>query len=109
MGPSPSTMPGVLMPCSTCLRAVDHRGDPIVEGDGRGARRTRQAFLQAGRGHVDLPGVHLERVAAERGRAVDVEQHVVPAAQRADLGQRLQHGGGGIAMTDGDHSRPMAA
>ena len=30
------------------------------------------------------------------------------AAERADLGQRLQHGGGCVAVTDRDHARTMA-
>jgi hypothetical protein len=89
------------------LARRDHRGGAVVEADRRRAGWTRQAFLQAGRREVDLPAVHLERVAAERGRGIDVEQHVVPAAERADRGERLQHGGGRIAVTDRDQFGPM--
>ncbi len=90
------------------LPVRDQSGHAIIERDRRRAGRARETLLQTRGRHVDLPGVHLERVAAERRRAIDIEQHIVLAAQRADLGQGLQHGRGGIAVTDGDHLRPLA-
>ena len=107
IGPSPSSIAAVSDALLDVLARRDHRGSPVVETDRRRTGRARQALLQAGGRHVDLPGVHLERVAAQRGGAIDVEQHVVLAAQRADLRERLQHGRGRVAVTDRDHARTM--
>src|SRR5262249_45847945 len=89
------------------LSVIDHSRDSTVEGDGRGAWRPREALLEASRGYVDMPGIHFEGISAERSRAVNVKQHVVLATQRSDLGKRLQHGGGRVAMADGDHLGSM--
>ena len=70
------------MPASTCLRAQHHALDALIEGDGRRARRSGQALLQAGGGSIDLPGVDGEIHAAQRGGGVDVQQAVVAAADR---------------------------
>src|SRR4029079_12814191 len=84
---------GRLDPLFHVFAAVHHRSHPIVERDGGRTGRAREALLQAGGGHVDLPAVHFERIAAQRSRTVDVEQHVVPATQGTDLGKWLQHSG----------------
>ena len=78
--------------------AADRLLHARAQGDRRGARRAAEALLHPGRDGVQPPGVGLQRVAAERRGGVGVKQHVVAAADRAQLGERLQHGGGGVAL-----------
>ena len=89
--------------------AVHHLLDTIVEGDRRGAGRTGHAFLQADRHRIDAPAVDLERHAADGGGGVDIEEHVVLAADFPDLVERLRHGGGCIPLDAGDQLRAMLA
>ena len=98
---------GRLDPLLHMLAVIDDSRDALVERDRRDAGRTGEAFLQASRGAVDLPGVHLERVAGERRGAVGVEDHVVPTADRPDRLERLQHRRRGVALADRQHFRPV--
>ena len=54
-----------------------------------------------------LPGVDREIHAAQRGGGVDVQQAVVAPADRADVLQRLGHGGGGVAVHQGEQLGPV--
>ena len=82
---------------------------PLVERDGGTAGRSRETLLKAGGQHVDSPVVHPHVDAAGGGRRVHVEKRAVLAADRADLGERLRHRGGGVAVHDRHHRRPMLA
>lgn len=78
------------------------------ETEGGAPGRPGEALLQAGGGRVDSPAVHLEGVAPQARGDVGVEQHVVPPADLADLGERLAHGGGRVPLHGGDELRAGA-
>ena len=65
--------------------SLHHLDDALVDRDRRGAGRAGEAFLQAGGRGIDLPGVDRDIHAAERGGGVGIEQHVVLAADVAQL------------------------
>ncbi len=52
-------------------------------------------------------GVGFQRAAERRG-GVGIEQHIVTTANLSQLRQRLQHGGGGIALHGEQQARPHA-
>ena len=95
-------------PLLNAAAAADDLFHPRAEGDGRGAGRTAQALLHPGGHRVQLPGVGFQRVTAERCGGVGIEQHIVTTANLPQLRQRLQHGGGGIALHGEQQARPHA-
>ena len=107
-GPAASK-PSGRMPCSMCFRPPHPGLDPLVGGDGSGARRAGQTLLEARAQHVDPPVVHPHVDTADGGGCIHVEEGVVLAADRADLGERLCHRGGGVAVHDRDQGRPVLA
>ena len=80
------------------LAATDRLLHPRTQGDWRSTRWPAETLLHPGRDGIQPPGVGLQRVAAERRGGVGVKQHVVAAADSAKLRERLQHGGGGVAL-----------
>ena len=76
-----------------------------AQGDRRRARRAAEALLHPGRDGVQSPGVGLQRVTAERRGGVGIKQHVVAAADGTELGERLQHGGGGVPLHGQEQAR----
>ena len=85
--------------------AVNHSGRAVRQRYRCRTRGAGEAFLQATGDGVDFPGVDGQRRAADRGGGIHLQQHAVAAADLADLGQRLQHGGGGVALAQGQQAR----
>ncbi len=70
-------------------------------------RRTAQAFLRAGVNRVDLPGVNLDRDAAERGDGVERDQRAGIVGDLGNLLDRLPGTRGRLRVDDSDHLRAV--
>ena len=67
--------------------------------------RSGDVWTQAAGDDVEAKPVGLDRHPAERRAGIDVEQCPGLAAQLADAGQRLRHGGRGVAMHGRQNAR----
>ncbi len=101
-------MRGGANPLFDAFALADGLRHTCAEGDRRGAGRPAEAFLHPGGDRIQPPGISLQRIAAQRGGGIGVEQHVIATADGAQLRQRLQHGGGSVALHRQQQTRAHA-
>ena len=63
---------------------LDHLPRRVADRDQRDTRRPGQALLRAGHADIQLPGVHLERHAAQRGHGIHQRHRAVRPRDRAN-------------------------
>ena len=84
------------------LAGVEGLHGPGAEADGSQAGGRAEAFLGAAVADIQIPGVHLQVVAAEGGDGVDDDEGVMAVAELDDFGQGSEGAGGGFGVDDAD-------